>query len=69
MKDLLASFFLCLIISYILVVVSVNWSGWGLIFAMAFVLAVALSAFLGQSKRIDALEQRIRELEREKKEP
>ena len=69
MKDLLASFFLCLIVSYILVVVSVNWSGWGLIFAMALVLAVALSAFLGQSKRIDVLEQRIRELEREKKEP
>ena len=63
MKDFLGIFLLCLIASYLLVVFASAGGGWGLIVGTALVLAVLISAFLGQAKRIDELEQRLKALE------
>jgi len=66
MKNILVTFFVCAIVTYLVMVVGVNLifnSIWGIILFVSLVLTILVCLFEEQFKQIENLEQRVEQLE------
>jgi len=66
MKNILVTFFVCAIVTYLVMVVGVNLifnSIWGIILFVSLVLTILVCLFEEQFKQIENLEKRVEQLE------